>query len=333
MSPTWAEERRLLREGYRLIAGVDEVGRGPLAGPVVAAAVILDPSLGLPWYEELRDSKALSARQRERLAPLITEAAVAVGTGAAGHEEIDALGIVPAIRAAMTRAVASLSVKPDHLLIDAVPLPEAKLPFRSLTKGDALCRSIAAASIVAKVARDRHMVQEDTAYPGYGFAHHKGYATREHLEGLARLGPCPIHRRSFAPVRALVQPPEEAKASVGASRGRDAEDAAAYHLEAHRYRVLERNFSCRWGEIDIVAQQEGTVVFVEVRARRNDSFGSALESINRRKQQRLVLAAQEYLQQRGLEEHPWRIDAVAVRLGHGGQVQSLEHLEHAVVGF
>ena len=331
--PTWAEEQRLLQQGHRFVAGVDEVGRGPLAGPVVAAAVILDPHAHVPCYDDLRDSKALSVAQRERLVPLITEAALAVGVGAAGPEEIDILGIVQATRSAMARAVAALPIKPDHLLIDAVPLPEAGIPFRALIKGDALCRSIAAASIVAKVTRDRRMLQEDAVHPGYGCARHKGYATPEHLKQLARLGPCPIHRCSFAPVRALIQPPPENRPSVRHSRGRAAEEAASHYLQAHGYRVLERNFHSPWGEIDIVAQQGTTLTFVEVKARRHDRMGSAFESVTQRKQQRLILTAQEYLQRHGLQEHPWRIDVVAIRLGPGSSVHSLEHLENAVTGF
>ena len=331
--PTWIEERRLLQEGYRLIAGVDEVGRGPLAGPVVAAAVILDPDADVPCYDQIRDSKALSPARRERLAPLISEAALGVGIGAAESDEIDALGIVQATRAAMARAVAQLSVRPDHLLIDAVPLPEAGIPFRALIKGDALCRSIAAASIVSKVARDRRMLHEDASHPGYGFAHHKGYATPEHLEQLARLGPCPIHRRSFDPVRTMTQPAAAPQASMRQSRGRAAEETATRYLEAHGYQVLERNFSCRWGEIDIVARQGESLTFVEVKARRNDRLGSALEAVTPRKQQRIILAAQEFLQRHGLQEHPWRIDVIAVRLRPGGDVQSLHHLENAVMGF
>ena len=119
------------------------------------------------------------------------------------------MGIGSATRTAMTRAIAGLEIRPDHLLIDAVPLPEADIPFHSIIRGDAKCRSIAAASIVAKVARDQHMFQEDAKYPGYGFARHKGYGTPEHLEQLRRLGACPIHRRSFAPVRAVATPQDE----------------------------------------------------------------------------------------------------------------------------
>ncbi len=331
--PTWIEENRLIEKGYRQIAGVDEVGRGPLAGPVVVAAVVLDPAANLPWYDDLNDSKLLSPSKRERLAPLITQGGIAVGIGAAECDEIDAIGIVPATRAAMTRAVANLPVPPDHLLIDAVPLSEPGLPYRHLVKGDSLCRSIAAASIVAKVARDSRMVREDTAYPGYGFAKHKGYPSPEHLECLARLGPCPIHRRSFAPVRAMLDPVPNDQPPTHRSRGNTGEEAAVSYLESNGYQVVERNFNCPWGEIDIIARQADVLAFIEVKARRHDRLGTGFESITRRKQQRLVLAAQDYLRQHGLQEQPWRIDAIAVRLDSQGSAGSLEHLENAVSGF
>ena len=331
--PTWAEELRLWDQGYHAIAGVDEVGRGPLAGPVVAAAVILDPTKTANWHSYLRDSKALSSRQRQRLAVLINDQAQAVGIGFVGHQDIDSLGIVRATRLAMTQAISALPVSPDHLVIDALPLPESGLPFRAIIKGDALCRSISAASIVAKVARDAHMDAEDLAYPGYGFARHKGYGTSEHLKQLAELGPCPIHRRSFAPVRALVQPPTDVVPSSAMTRGRAAEDAAALFLQDHGYQVVERNFTCRWGEIDLVAYQGEKIAFVEVKARRSNYMGSPWESVTPGKQRKLILSAQEYLQVYGLEVRPWRIDVIAVKLGIGGSVQSLEHMENAVSGF
>ena len=333
MRPTWAEENRLLQQGHRFIAGVDEVGRGPLAGPVVAAAVVLDPVSAYPWYESLQDSKVLSLAQREHLSPLILQEAVASGIGAASPKEIDSVGIVAATRLAMTRAVAALAVRPDYLLIDAVPLPEAGAPFRALIHGDALCRSIAAASIIAKVHRDGIMVQEDTRYQGYGFARHKGYGTPEHLERLAQLGPCPIHRHTFAPVSSLVNPPPHVVPPARRARGNAGEEAAAHYLHSQGYQVVDRNFHCPWGEIDIVACQGTTVVFVEVKARRSDAMGAAVESVTPRKQQHLVMAAQEYLQRHGLEDRPWRIDVIAVRLAQRNMVESVQHLENAVVGF
>ena len=153
----------------------------------------------------VRDSKQLSPRQRERLLPIIQAVAVSWAAGVVSCEEIDRLGILPATRLAMRQAVDALSATPQALLVDAVRLPAIPLPQRSLIHGDALCLSIAAASIVAKVTRDRLMVEMDAQYPGYGFARHKGYGTAQHAQALNELGPCPIHRRSFAPVARVCQ--------------------------------------------------------------------------------------------------------------------------------
>ena len=333
MKPTWLEENLLIRKGYSLIAGVDEVGRGPLAGPVAAAAVILDPNADHDWYEDLDDSKVVPPRKRQRLAKLIQAHASAVNVAFVESQEIDAFGIVPATKTSMARAIAGLKVKPDHVLVDAVPLPEISIPFRAVIKGDALCRSIAAASIVAKVARDRRMRQEHRIHPAYGFSRHKGYASPEHLKKLGELGPCSIHRRSFAPIRDLLQPPADVSASTR-SRGRAAEAAAAVFLESQGYRVLERGFTCRWGEIDLIAQDGETIAFVEVKSRRNSSMGTPFESITPKKQRSLILSAQEFIQRRSLENAAWRIDVVSARLKASNDgAYSFEHLENAVMGF
>ena len=203
--PDWAAERLLWKLGYLRVAGVDEVGRGPLAGPVVAAAVVFPPSFRTRKLPGLRDSKQLTAAARERLAPQVRRFAAGVGIGSASHAEIDALGIVGATVAAMTRAIRELPQSADHLLVDALRLECDGLPCRAIIHGDALCSSIAAASIVAKVARDSLMKELDALHPGYGFARHKGYPTAEHLAALERLGPTPLHRRSFAPVRRVLE--------------------------------------------------------------------------------------------------------------------------------
>ncbi len=174
-----------------------------MAGPVVAAAVILDPQFAARWWSELRDSKRIGSRQRDRLARRLREG-VAFGVGRASHEEIDAMGLLAATRQAMLRALDALPCRPDLLLIDAVSLPEEVGAQRALIHGDALSVSIAAASIVAKAERDRLMDEYDQTYPTYGFAHNRGYCTPDHLRALAQHGPCPIHRRSFAPVRAYL---------------------------------------------------------------------------------------------------------------------------------
>jgi len=198
--PTLDEEKALLAQGCRYIAGVDEVGRGPLAGPVMAAAVILPLGKELPWLGRVRESKQLTAKQRQELCREIRRDALAVAVAKVCVKDIDALGIAEAAKLAMELAVKKLPLKPDFLLIDAFPLPEVPLPQKALIKGDSRCLSIAVASIVAKVARDQLMEEMDRLYPGYSFARHKGYGTRAHLLALRERGPCPIHRRSFAPV-------------------------------------------------------------------------------------------------------------------------------------
>ena len=199
--PTYGEEAALLDKGYSLVAGLDEVGRGPLAGPVVAGVVILPPNPAWRWLKKVRDSKLMTPKQRQGAASRLETEAVAARTGMASAQEIDALGIVAATRLAMERALGSLALLPQFLLLDAFPLPGVDIPQQPIIHGDASCMSIAAASVVAKVARDRIMVEQDRRYPGYGFARNKGYATREHMDSIDRLGPCPIHRYSFSPVK------------------------------------------------------------------------------------------------------------------------------------
>lgn len=182
----------------RLVAGVDEVGRGPLAGPVVTAAVILDPDYPI---EGLMDSKKLSEARREKLAEIIKENCLAWSVGRAEVEEIDEINILQATMLAMQRAVAGLSPAPDHVLIDGNRCPDLPCTAEAIIKGDGLIAEISAASIIAKVTRDREMVELDDIYPGYGLAGHKGYPTKQHVDALLELGVTPIHRRSFAPVR------------------------------------------------------------------------------------------------------------------------------------
>jgi ribonuclease HII len=183
-----------------MAAGVDEAGRGPLAGPVYAAAVILDPAHPVPG---IGDSKALTASGRESLELLIKERALAWAVAHADVEEIDRLNILHATMLAMQRAVAALPLPPSRVLVDGNRCPEFDYPAHAVVDGDARVVAIAAASILAKVARDREMVALDERYPGYGFSRHKGYATAEHRQALRLLGPSPVHRRGFAPVRDL----------------------------------------------------------------------------------------------------------------------------------
>lgn len=199
--PSFAEERILEAQGYRLIAGVDEVGCGALAGPVVAAAIILPVRMRVRWAKQVNDSKLVTPVRRELLFQRIQKVAVSVGIGTVPHHVIDAQGLTKARRLAMKLAIEQLSPPPECLLIDYLHLPEVPLPQKGIINGDRLCFSIACASIMAKVTRDHLMEEMDKTYPGYGLARHKGYGTREHLTCLRRLGPCPIHRQSYQPVK------------------------------------------------------------------------------------------------------------------------------------
>jgi ribonuclease HII len=202
--PTFAEEELFESQGYRRIAGIDEAGRGALAGPVVAAAVIMPRSIVAKWYADIDDSKVLTPQQRAAFYLQIREAAIAVGVGVVPHQTIDARGIVTATRLAMMQAVAQITPPPDYLLIDYLLLPDISLPQKGIVDGDHLCFSIACASIIAKVTRDRLMEELDGQYPGYGLARHKGYCTPQHVDCLNRLGPCEIHRRTFSPVKEIL---------------------------------------------------------------------------------------------------------------------------------
>jgi ribonuclease HII len=216
-------ERDLWDQGVTLVAGVDEVGAGPLAGPVVAAAVILPVGTSIP---DIDDSKKLLPALRRRLDAEIRSQAVAWALGVCTAQEIDQLNIYHAACEAMRRAVLALTHPVEHLLVDARRVPGVRSPQTALVKGDSLSQSIAAASIVAKVARDAMMDQLDVTYPGYGFAQHHGYGTAVHQEALVRLGPCPEHRRSFAPVASALAAGLTGDAEDGLYGGPSAYDEA-----------------------------------------------------------------------------------------------------------
>lgn len=190
----WEIEDGCLLEGYQVICGVDEAGRGPLAGPVCAAAVILPRHIDIPG---LNDSKKLSDKRRREIFPIIKEQALAYGIGFASHEEIDEINILQATYLAMERALAQLKLTPELALIDGNRAKDFGIPVRTVIKGDSLSANIAAASVLAKVTRDDWMLEQAELYPEYGFEVHKGYGTKAHYEALSAHGPCPIHRKSF----------------------------------------------------------------------------------------------------------------------------------------
>ena len=334
--PSLDRELALRRQGYQAVAGVDEVGRGAWAGPVLACAAVLplDCLSPAPGLAGIRDSKRLSPKRRERYSDHIRGMALALGIGVASAGRVDEMGIVAATKLAMTRALDQLCFPPDYLLVDGFPLAYRGLPHQGIAGGDDFSVSIAAASIVAKVARDEIMVSLDSMYPGYGFSRHKGYGTPEHQQALPSKGPCPIHRLSYAPMRFTV---EEAKQGVDtecstAGVGRRGERAAASYLEEQKYVICEMNYRCEVGEMDIVALDGGCLAFVEVRTRRGRKFGSPAESITAAKKRKLVEVAQTYLQEHEAKDIDWRIDVVSVQMSRQGTVQQMDLIKNAVEG-
>ncbi len=337
--PSLERELALRRQGYRAVVGLDEVGRGSWAGPVVACAAMLPlDSTGL--MEELagiRDSKRLTPRRRSEFYRRLCGLEVEFDVGVVSAPQVDQLGIVAATRLAMSRALDRLPVTPDYLLVDGFPLIYRGLPHEGIIRGDDRSVSIAAASIVAKVVRDGMMVSLDCVYPGYGFARHKGYGTPQHRAALYRQGPCPIHRLSYAPMRLMGDEgcaergrPRTRRSSAGV--GRLGEELASRYLEEQGYVVCEMNYRCAVGEVDIVALDGECLAFVEVRTRRSKRFGSAVESITRAKQRKLIEVAETYLQEHGSSTGDWRIDVVSVQMSHQGAVEHIDLIKNAVEG-
>lgn len=303
-------ERGCWEAGYELVAGIDEVGRGPLAGPVVAAAVILPKECKI---EGVNDSKKLSAKKREELYDIILEKALSYGIGIVSNERIDEINILQATYEAMREALSQLSPKADYILADAVTIPMVSTPQRGIIKGDAKSMSIGAASIVAKVYRDRLMEAFDEVYPGYGFGANKGYGSAEHIEGIKKLGITPIHRKTF--VKNFL--PQDGDTTT--DKGNRGEALAAKQMEKMGYEILERNFHALKGEIDIIAKKDSYIVFTEVKYRKNEAMGSPAEAVNQWKQQHIIRAAKAYMAQNCLEEmgYDFRFDVAEVLSNEG----------------
>lgn len=303
-------ERGCWEAGYELVAGIDEVGRGPLAGPVVAAAVILPKECKI---EGVNDSKKLSAKKREELYDIILEKALSYGIGIVSNERIDEINILQATYEAMREALSQLSPKADYILADAVTIPMVSTPQRGIIKGDAKSMSIGAASIVAKVYRDRLMEAFDEVYPGYGFGANKGYGSAEHIEGIKKLGITPIHRKTF--VKNFL--PQDGDTTT--DKGNRGEALAAKQMEKMGYEILERNFHALKGEIDIIAKKDSYIVFTEVKYRKNEAMGSPAEAVNQWKQQHIIRAAKAYMTQNCLEEmgYDFRFDVAEVLSNEG----------------
>ncbi len=317
-------EKELWQQGITNVAGVDEAGRGPLAGPVVAAAVVFAPET--EPITAINDSKRLTSKQREKLYPAIIDSAVAVGIGLVEAEEIDRINILQATYKAMRQAIGRLRLKVGHILIDGRPLPDKIYPQTAIVGGDRICYSIAAASIIAKVYRDQLMQVYDSVFPGYGFAQHKGYGTAAHLKAIIQLKPCPIHRRSFTGVKEHLLD----LTSVKNSRfwGKYGEDLAALHLHRQGYQILERNFHLgAYGELDIIARQDDCLCFVEVKTQRHKKFGDPVSWVDEQKVKQLHLLAEGYLSQHPELQLACRFDVIGVNLT--GTVPEIVHLKDA----
>ena len=301
--------------------GVDEAGRGPLAGDVYAAAVILPLDREI---EGINDSKKLSEKKREQLFARITEEAVAYSIAYATVEEIERLNILQATFLAMNRAVAGLGIRPSFVLVDGDKNPSFGLPSRCLVKGDATSASIAASSILAKVARDHYMEAMAEKYPAYLFEKHKGYGTKEHRELICQYGACPIHRGSF-----LKKIFDKGGKSPFLSEGARGEAAASQLLSADGYRILQVNYHCLYGEIDIIAEKDGIISFTEVKARSEDAIAAPAEAVTFKKRQRISRAAATYLSEKGIDLQP-RFDIIEIvfRKGDGGFL-SANRIENA----
>ena len=313
-----------------LLCGVDEAGRGPLAGPVIASAVVL-PGRLLDVF--IYDSKQMTIRQREAAYAGITREAVAWGVGVVDREYIDQYNILQATYEAMRRAIDALGTTPALVLVDGAVIPGLAHPQRRLVRGDSVSQSIAAASIVAKVTRDEMMKELDQAYPVYGFSRNMGYGTAEHLEALRVHGPCPAHRKSFAPVREAAASAAPRPRDVRRFQGMSAEDAAWRYLQGSGYTLLERNWRCAFGEIDLVVVKEDVLAFVEVRSRRMPNVEQALaaagESVDAKKRRRLVRLAEWFMAERQLHwPGVFRFDAVLVG-GDGRGESVIEHVMEA----
>lgn len=312
----------LLHErGFTRVAGVDEAGRGPLAGPVVAAAVVLPTGF---CHHPLDDSKRMNPRSRETAYEAITGEADAWAVGIATAAEIDRHNILGAVHLAVARALEGLEPPADFALVDGRPLTSCPLPHQALVKGDARSRAIAAASVVAKVTRDRMMVELDGRHPGYGLAEHKGYATAEHLDAIDRLGPSPVHRRSFGRRAAQLElPVSSPAASSPQAWGLEAEELVAADYRARGYRVVARRWRGGGGELDLVCSRAGEVVLVEVKAARSEGAGDPLDWLQPDQRRRWRHSASAWLAQHPERSVTVRFDLVGVRRSTQGATELL----------
>ena len=318
-------EKELLQQGYQLIAGVDEAGRGPLAGPVSVAACILDPQTHIYG---LHDSKKLTAKRREYLFEVIKEQCLAYQMILISVEQIEELNILQATKKGMAEALLSLNPKPEIALIDAVRLEDREfakqLPAqRSLVHGDAKSNSIAAASVLAKVNRDHYMIEQAKIYPEFQFEKHKGYATKNHYEAIAKYGITPIHRLSFLHKLQL----GKIKPESNRSKGHFAEQIVAEDLGLKGYQILEQNYwLANMGEIDIIMQKNKRLLFVEVKARQNQDYEDlGIAALNQKKQWTIKHLAEYYYRSRQIDAEEIIFLLATARINQDNQVDKIKY--------
>lgn len=287
-----------------MILGIDEVGRGPWAGPLVVGAVVLKGDIA-----GLADSKKLSAKKRQALNTVILEQAAGWGLGWVSNEEIDRIGLSESLRLATRRAVEAVHAPYHEIIIDGTVnflADTSKGPYvTTLKKADALIPAVSAAAIIAKVARDAYMARQDAVYPGYSFGAHAGYGTAKHQHALQALGVSPLHRKSFAPVAALIGgtvTPKITTKLTSSRIGQEAEQKVATYLEAQGHVIVSRNWKTRYCEIDIVSESQSTVIFTEVKYRSSARQGGGRAAITPQKLQKMSRAAESYAQYKAIDK-------------------------------
>ena len=305
-----------------IIAGVDEAGRGPLAGPVVASAVILLDDHGI---DGLNDSKKLSAKKRELLFEKINEKAVSIGIGIVNEKEIDKTNILIATQKAMQMALGRLNKKPNLALIDGYKLPNQIVPNKGIIKGDTKVESIMAASIIAKVTRDAIMFEYDKIFPEYGFAKHKGYGTKQHIEALTKFKATSIHRKSFKPVSFNL--PTITWLQNNKQVGKVGEQLAACKLMEDGHRILSMNEICApHGEIDIISEKGDILIFTEVKTYVKEQTGSPELKIDMAKLKKLENAIYYYIDKNDIKKDI-RLDGMSIILGKNHNIKKFEGIE------
>lgn len=316
-------ERELRAKGYQLVAGVDEAGRGPLAGPVVAAACILPPDV---TFYGLNDSKKMTEKRREALYKKIKKEAVACCVTMVSEEDIDRTNILVATKDAMRQALNGLRPQPDVALIDAVALEGFDFPILPRVQGDAHSNVVAAASVLAKVTRDNMMRNFDKVYPEYGFAKHKGYGSKAHIEAILREGPCPIHRLSF--LKNIIKPSNAGLPTR--ETGKVVERHVAYDLISRGFSILDHRYSLpNIGEIDLVAMRDKRLLIIECKGRGSGSltFGGSEESLEEHQLQRIRRTASHWIDANlSGDDMTIELYLAAVDLDEKGHVSSLTYL-------